>query len=806
MLRHYFVIAFRNLKRNLNYSLINIGGLAIGLASFLFIVTYINDELRYDRFHENASRIYRVNRFYNSNEVREDAATCSFPFGPALKVDYPEIVEEVCRFFNFQTPKYFFEYRKDSSHVVKFNERRFFLVDSTVFDIFTFPFIKGDPATALNRPHTIVLTESTAERYFGEEDPIGKVLLAEENFRYEVTGVIEDLPSQSHFKIDMMGSMSTYRQMLRGSTLPQSWVWNPCWTYVLLKDGFTPEIMLDNFPEFYQNHYPDLANQDVSISFQPLTDIHLKSHHDYEMHPNSNILYVQILIIIAGIVLVIACINFMNLTTANSASRAKEIGIKKVFGASRKTLIWQFIGETIVLSFIAFVIASVAVELLLPAFNNFTGKTIISSFIFNFEFLVFAVFLTLVVGVFSGAYPAFFLSSFKPIAVLQGTLRSGAKSGPIRKVLVVVQFSISIALIIGTLVVYSQLKFIRKTDLGFEKEQIILLPTVNQIAHNYSTFKQNLLKYPQIKYVTGMEDILGANHNTRRVEIEGLSSGQQFWYPMFLVRHDFIETFDIEVVEGRGFSSKISTDTANAIMINETMVKNLGWTNKEAIGKLIRSDADERVIGVFKDFHILSLHKPINNFLLDMVRNPIGANIMTRYVAIRVNNGNMKKILAIIEKEWNYLSPNRPFEYSFLNQDLNNLYKDEDKFGRFSVMLTILALFIACLGLFGLLAYLAERKTKEIGVRKAMGAKIIDIIKLLSKEFIWLIIFANIVAWPVASIVANDWLENFTKSITLNAWLFIISGAGTLLIAILITIYRAYRASVTNPATILRYE
>ena len=805
MLRHNFVIAFRTLTRNLNYSLINIGGLAIGLASFLFIVTYINDELRYDKFHENADKIYRVNRFYNSNEVREDAATCSFPFAPALKIEYPDIIDETCRFFNFQTPKYFFEYRKDSSHIVKFNERRFFLVDSTVFDIFTFPFIKGNPATALNKPFTIVLTESTAKRYFGDDDPIGKTLHAEERFPYEVTGVIKDIPSQSHFKVDMLGSLSTVRHIpLRRFT--QSWVWNPCWTYIMLKEGFSPDVLEKNFPDFYVNHYPDLSDQDVSISVQPLTDIHLKSHHDYEMHPNSNIIYVQILIVIAAIVLIIACINFMNSATANSASRAKEIGIKKVFGASRRILIRQFIGETIVLCFISLILASVMVELLLPAFNNFTGKHITEGFVFNQKFLVFSFFLTILVGVFSGAYPAFFLSSFKPIAVLKGTLRSGAKSGPVRKILVIFQFSISIALIIGTLIVYSQLKYLRNTDLGFRKDQIILLPTVNRIAFEYSTFKQNLLKYPEIKYVTGMEDIIGANHNTRRVEIEGLSSEQGFWYPMFIVRDDFIETFDIEVVEGRGFSGKIANDTANAIMINETMVKNLGWTNKEAIGKHIRSDGNERVIGVFRDFHILSLHKPINNFVLDMLRNPIGAGTLTRYIAIRINTRNYKKIITIIEKEWKLISPNRPFEYSFLRKDLSSLYKDEDKFGRFSVLLTGLALFIASIGLFGLIAYLAERKTKEIGVRKALGARVSDIILLLSKEFIWLILLANVIAWPIAWLFANNWLQNFTKRTSIDPWLFIIAGVGTLLIALLITSYRALKASLTNPATTLRYE
>lgn len=802
MLKHQIIIAIRILLRNLNYSIINIGGLAIGLAAFIFIIIYITDELKYDMFHDKADRIYRVNRFYNSNDVNEDAATLSFPAGPALQFEYPDMIEKVCRFFDFQLSKMFFEDRSDSNNIVKFNERNFFLADSTVFEIFTFPFVEGDPKTALLRPNSIVITESTARRYFGNESPVGKSLRIEEFVDMEITGVIRDLPSQSHFKIDILGSLSTFRQ-LGGGQLPQTWIWNPCWTYVLLKEGIPPDLLEDKFPEFYENHYFDLSNQDVTLYLQSLTDIHLRSHHDYEMQANSNYIYIYILSAIAAIVLILACINFMNLTTANSACRTREIGIKKVFGSSRNRLTIQFLGETIILSLIALVIAGVMVELLLPGFNRFTGKLISQNMLFEPGSLIFVVLLGVIVGLFAGIYPALLLSSFQPATILKGTLSGGARSGIARKILVVFQFSISIALIIGTFIVFSQLRYIRNADLGFNRGQVIIMPTVRDIVLNYSTFKQELLQHQDIKYVTGMEDILGVNHNTRQVVIEELNPEQGYWYPMFIVKHDFLETFDIEVVEGRGFSKDILSDTVNAIMINETMVKNLGWTNEEAIGKRIRADGDERVIGVFKDFHILSLHSPMNNFILDLHR--VEAAVL-RYVAIRVNTRNYKDLLTFIEDKWNRLAPTRPFEYSFLDQELNNMYSDEDKFGTFSVMLTILALIIASLGLVGLTAFLAEQKTKEIGIRRALGATVGNVIKLLSNEFIRLIIIANLIAWPAAWFFTHRWLQNFYRRIDINWLLFLFAAIIALVLALAITSYRAIRVSARNPADTLRYE
>lgn len=807
MLRHFILISIRNIARHLNFSIINIGGLAIGLASFIFIILYITDELKYDRFHVKADRIYRVNRFYNSNDVNEDAATCSFPFAPTLQLDYPDLVKHTCRFFNNMTNQIFIEYLKDDTTLIKYNETAFFMVDSTVFQMFTFPFTRGNPATALDAPNKMVITESTAARYFGQDDPIGKTMRLNEQLDVEITGVIQDLPSQSHFRIDFMCSMSTFRQAF-GGRLPQTWIWNPCWTYVELPAHVQPETLEARFPEFYKSHYPDLSNQDVTLSLQKLTDIHLKSHHDYEMHANSNILYVYILSIIAAIVLVLACINFMNLATAHAANRTKEIGIKKTFGANRMVLVRQFIGETIITTFISLMIACLLVEVLLPGFNRFTEKQISGDYVMALSSVAFGLALVICVGLLAGAYPAFYLSSFNPIVIFRGGQRNGRSSAMARKILVTVQFAISIALIIGTLVVFAQLRFIRNTDLGFKKDQIILLQSrgVPQIQRNFETFKENLLKYPEVAYVTAMEDILGAHHNTRGVTIEGLSEDQRFWYPMFIVRSDFIETFNIELVAGRGFSKEISTDTANAIMINETMARNLGWTNEEALGKRITHEGNERVIGVFRDFHILSLHKPMNNFILDMVRQPGFAAGMTVYIAIRVNTSNYKKVLKSIETEWNAFAPNRPFEYSFLDQELEDLYTDEDKFGRFSIMLTVLALVIAALGLIGLTSYLAEQRTKEIGIRRAMGATVASVIRLLSNEFLRLILLANLIAWPIAYLVANNWLNNFSERISVNLALFFMAGLATMLLAFLITSYRAMKASSRNPSETLRYE
>lgn len=804
MLRHLLTIAIRNLLKHFNYSLLNIIGLAIGISSFLFILIYVTDELKYDRFHENHAQIYRINRLYNANEIHENAATVSFPFGPALAEDYPDMVKYMVRFFDFQVSEMLFEYQRDSTDIVKFNEKWFYLADSTVFEMFAFPLLEGDPGTVLDEPNTVVLSESTARKYFGDEPALGKILVIEEQGQLEVTGVMKDLPSQSHFKIDILGSISTFRAMGRGQ-LPQTWIWNPCWTYIQLYDNISQEQMEARLPDFHLAQYADFQDQDIKLNLQPLTDIHLNSHHDFEMHPNGKLSYIKILAVIGIFVLVLACINFMNLATASSSGRGREIGMKKVAGARRGQLQAQFLGESLIITFFALVLAAILVELFLPQFNHFTGKFVDTGIVVKPLSILVGLTLLLVVGLISGSYPAFFLSRLDT-SHLKGSLTSGAGSGMARKVLVVVQFFISVALIIGTITAYSQLNYLKKADLGFDRDQVILLPTKFNLALHFETFSQELKKHEDIVSVTGMEDIIGANHNTRSFVVEGMFDDQPFWYPAFLVRYDFIETFDIPVVEGRAFSRNFPADTSEAVMINESMVRHLGWTNEEAIGKGIRSDGNERVIGVFSDFNALSLHKPAGNFILDMLENPMGAAALTRYMAVKVNTEDYQGVLKYMEGVWADFAPTRPFEYAFLDEELNALYKDESSFSKLSIILTILAIIIACLGIIGLTSFMVERKTREICVRRVHGATVSNVNTLLSKEFLWLIMIANLISWPIAWFGINRWLENFSRHIEIQYYLFVISALVTVIITVIITSIHAYRASNMNPAETLKYE
>jgi len=803
MLRHNVTIAIRNIIKNWRYSLINTGGLAIGLASFIFILLYIEDELSFDKFNENASQIYRVNRLYMAKDVPEDAATLSFPAGPGMASQYPDLIEKQVRFFNGFNTQWFFEYTNEKNEVIKYNEKWFFLADSTVFDVFTYTFIEGNRKTALNRPNTIVLSRSTANRYFGNVSPVGKIMRVEEKLELEVTGVFEDLPPQSHMKIDLLGSLTTFLQT-DGQHLAKTWIWNPCWTYVLLREGVSPDMLEAKFPEYYRNNYFDFTNQDIKLYLQALTDIHLKSKHVYEMRPNSNIIYVNILSIIAVIVLVLACINFMNLATASSAGRAKEIGMKKVFGGMKSQLTIQFLGEAIIQSVIAILFALIIIEVLLPVFNDLTEKQVTTGFLIKLSRILSFFGLAVLVGILAGTYPAFFLSSFKPLTVLRGTLRSGAKSIMARKILVIVQFTMSISLIIITLVIFSQLKYIRNVDLGFKKDQIIIFRRVGNLYKNYEAFKQELLKNKTITYVTGAEDIFGVNHNTRPYQIEGLTPEQNLWFPAFLVDWDFVQTYGIQVVAGRAFDRDFPSDTINAVMINETMAGNYGWSNEEAIGKKVKSaDGDERVIGVFKDFYPMSLHYPVNNFILDMYRKP---DLVAEIISVRFNTSNYKEIIDYIEDKWHDFNPSRPFDYQFLDSEIDALYKDDVKFGKFLLILTILGIIIASMGLIGLTSFLAEQRTREVGVRKVFGASPGSIVKLMFGEFIMLLIIANLIAWPVAYLASRDWLNNYPEHVSINPTIFLFAGLITMLLALLITGFWALKTSSLNPAQTLKYE
>lgn len=803
MLKNYLIFTFRNLLKHKSHTLINILGLAIGLASFLIIYLYISDELSYDRYHKNADNIYRLVNVYDFEGVGENSASAPFPVAFTLKNDYPDMVKNIVRIFNFQAPRSFVEYEEN-----KYNERHFFFADSTFFNIFNHEFIAGNPETVLDEINQVVITESMAKKYFGEENPIGKTLLFETRLNLQVTGVIKDVPDQSHFKFDFIGSMSSLRQ-LYGGRLPQTWVWNPCWTYLQLSDNVNPEDLEAEFPDFIQKYFFDAEKDNVSLYLQPLIDIHLNSDLDYEIAPNNDITTIYILSIIAVFLLVIALINYMNLATATSAGRAREIGIKKVAGAFHKQLVLQFIGESILLTYISLTIAVILIELVLPVFNGFSGKFFQLSDLLEWQNIIIVLGLGIIIGIIAGVYPAFYLSSFKPLEVLKGSSSKGSKSASARKILVFLQFTISISLIIGTIVIRNQLNYMQSANLGFDKNNIIIIPINHTpVARIYETFKQELLQNPDILSVSAMDDIFGMAHNTHEFRPEGFPEDQWQFYPAMVIQYDFVKTFDLQIVAGRDYNEANSTDPVEGILINEAMVKHIGWKNPhEALGKKFKSlQGDERIIGVFRDFHQKSLHESTSPFVLNMKETPGAIRWFLKYMTIKVQDGNEKKALEYIEKLWNESAPDRPFEYTYLEQELASMYSEEENLSRLSFIFTFLIIFIAVLGLLGLSSFIAEQRTKEIGIRKVLGASTFSIIQSLTSEFVKLIILSSIFAWVLAWLVMSYWLDHFSYQTNLKWHVFVLSAIFALLIAVLISSIRAWFATTTNPVDTLKHE
>ncbi len=804
MLLTFFKIFFRNFFKKRIYSLINILGLAIGITSFILIMMYIFDELSYDRHYSKADRIARVCMIYDFGGVGENSASMPFPVAFTLKSEYPDMVKEVVRLFNFQSDRSLIEYEGQ-----KFNENALFFADSTYFDIFNHTFIAGDRTKALNEPNSVVITESTARKYFRDQDPMGKVFKFETFIPLKVTGVVKDLPPQTHLRFDFLASMSSVRQAFRGN-LPKTWVWNPCWTYIELAPGVAPAQLEANFPEFIKNFYYDAQRESIKMYLQNLTDIHLRSRIDYEISPNGNYTYEVVLSVIAIFLLMIAAINFMNLSTATAGSRAREIGIRKVTGADRTKLISQFMGESLVMTFIAFLLALLLIELSLPYFNDLTGKEIRFDYLLSFRNLIYLAGLWLVMGILSGAYPALYLASFRPITILRGNQISTAKSGLARKILVVFQFTISIGLIVGTLIIFRQVNYLRSADMGFNPENIIMV-RINQskVARDFETFRNELLKNPDIANITAVDDIIGASHNTHEFWFEGMKEKEWRFFPALVVRYDFVETFGIKMVAGRDYNRENKTDPEKGLLVNESLVRHMGWkSNEEALGKKFRSlSGDENIIGVFRDFQPTSFRESGGPFILNMKENPGEINFFMKYAAIRYNGKDAKKVLPYLESKWTEFEKEKPFDYFILKEELGRLYTDERNLGNLSLAFTLLILFVAALGLFGLASFMAEKRTKEIGIRKVMGASVLDILVLLQKEFTWLILIAMIIAWPASYLIVDSlFLQQFAIRVPFNAWVFILAGLFALVISMLIIGYRAVKASLINPVDTLKYE
>ncbi|HAQ65929.1 MAG TPA: hypothetical protein DCR43_08785 [Bacteroidales bacterium] len=812
MFRTFFLIAFRNLIKNRTHSLINIIGLAVGLMSFMLIALYITDEMRYDRYHSKADRIFRVTQTSNYAGVPEYSSSCPCPLAPALQNHLPSSIEAVVRVFNDWGTEYMVEYMPENGNTGarRFKERKFYYADSTFFQIFDAVPLRGNLSAALNDPNTVVIARTSAQKYFGAEDPVGKVIRVGNAVNLTVTAVIDDPPAQSHFTYDFIASISTLRKQYRSGKLPETWIWNPFWTYVLLNPGVDEKTVEASFPSFISNNYQGIENAKIELGLQPITDIHLHSSLDYEIETNGRISYVRILGFIAAFILLIACINFMNLATAASAGRAREIGVKKVFGALRSRLMIQFVGETMLITLFSMVLALLMVNLLLPVFNNFADKAFRVEDVFRAGNVVWMVVIVVFVGFLSGTYPGVFLSAFEPIRVLKGDLSRGTRSSFTRKFLVVTQFTIAIVLIIATFVAFRQLNYLRTADIGLKKDNIIMLPVKGTpFVLQYEVFKADLLNNKDIVSVTAVDYLPGVDHNSHEFKPEGYPEDQWQFFPALAIRDDFLKTFDIPIVAGRDYITKSQTDPDQGILINEAMVKHLGWkSNEAALGKKFSSlSGHEKVIGVFRDFNARSLRSKRTPLVLNIKEDDWQVRYFTQYIAVRIRDGvSPSVVLPAINSLWREYAPNHPFEYKILSAEIEKLYNAEERTGRLAFVLSLLILFVATLGLLGLASFLAEQRTRELGIRKVMGASVKTIILLLTKEFMKLVFLSALVAVPVAWWLVTEWLSGFAYQTSIELWIFILAIGLSGGVAFLVTSVRAWHAATMNPVLALKYE
>lgn len=803
MLRNYLTVAIRNILKDKFYSLINVFGLTLGIASCIFIAIYINDELSYDRFNTKADRIYRVNEFIETEGSGERSSSVPFPSGPTIAEEYDNLVETQVRLFNFQAPTILISNRDNEDK--EFNEPHVLFADSTFFKVFDYEVTKGDKATALSQPNSVLLTESAARRYFGEEDPMGKFLRVLDRQELVVTGVMPDVPRNAHFQFDFLISFSTLRNFF-GGQYPRTWYWNPCWTYLLLKPGVKPSEVEHYFPAVVDKYFPEFVKKDARMSLQPLTDIHLKSDLEFELEANSSEQNIYVFTIIGVVILFIASMNFMNLSTARSAKRAKEVGLRKTLGGERSQLIFQFLLESLIIVFAAIVLAIGLGIAGLSSFNSLAEKSLGFDVFFSPVILGALALIFIVVGVGSGIYPALVLSSFIPAKVLKDSQAKGGRGAVLRKILVVVQFSLSIIMIISTVIAINQLDFLRKSDTGFDTEQVLYVSALGTpIVRTYPAFKKELEQRSDVASVTGVLDVLGSKHQGDNYRFEGMTDSKLF--SVIWVGHDFFKTFDLDIVAGRAYDETKNTEDSLALIVNEALVKQMGWTNESAVGKPFDyNQYHGEIVGVVENFNFVSKHKVIEPLIIQQRSLPRHFNFELKYVAIKMKTDDLRGTLAGIESKWKELVPGRPFDYFFLDQELDQLYKDEEKLGKVAGIFSVLAVVVACLGLFALASFIAEERKKEIGIRKVMGGSVSQIVMLLSKDFSKLIAIAFIISCPIAWYAVNQWLNGFAFRVDIHWGIFAIVGLTTFAIALLTTSYRALQAAFSNPIKTLRHE
>lgn len=794
MLRNYLKTAFRHLLKNKVYSIVNIFGLAIGLTSCLLIGLYLRDELSYDQYHLKKDRIYRVAEQFKTPKKTFTQAVTSPPMGPKIMEDFPEVEQAV----RFDPDNAIVQYEDQL-----FEEGRVVYADANVFEVFSFELIKGNPEKALQAPYTIVITESTAKKYFGEEDPIGKVLQLDNEFNFTVTGLVKDLPKNGHLYFDLLASFASWEE--QNPNGKGSWFWNSFYTYVLLKEGTNPLRFEKKLAGFTDRHIGDLQekrNAKIELFLEPLEDIYLQSKIDwqfYDISGSRNTLY--ILSAIAFFILFIATINFVNLTTARSTTRVREIGIRKVLGGSRMQLRFQFLGEAFLLSSFAMIFAVILAEFFLPFFNALSSKQLQLNLI---ESLPILFLLTCVVGFFAGIYPALKFAKFKPITALRNYFKTDKKGIFLRQGLVTFQFAISLILIVSTIVIYKQIKFIMDQNLGFEKDNILVVNFGwdEQVQQRYELIKEELLRHPQVEKAAASLSVPGRINATLGTDVDlGNGESERSTLNAYMIDYDFIDLYGLELVAGRPFAKAFKMDST-AFLLNEAAIRHFGWEKPEdAIGKEIKQNTIKgTIVGVVKDFNYLSLHKNIEPLSFHVLPDWFGL------ISLKLKPGNIQQTISQLEETWANLVPHRPFNYSLQEDYFNKQYQKETHLSTIVSLFAFIAIFVACLGLFGLTTFSVQRRTKEIGIRKVLGATVGSIVRLFSADFLKLVLIALVIASPIAWYLADSWLEGFAYRTNISWWTFFLAGGLAMIIAFFTISLQSVRAAIGNPTHSLRHE
>ncbi len=810
MIQNYLTTAFRNLRKHVFYSLINIVGLSIGLACFILISLYVTDELSYDKFHTDLERIHRMDFKGNLNGSEFDLSLSSVPAAQTLVNEFPEVESAV-------------RLRQVGQRLIKrtdrdqtFKEDLCVFADSNFFQFFNFELIQGNVEEVLKRPNTMAISQTVAKKLFGNEDPVGQEVVIGNNTDYEVTGVFEDMPSRSHMHFDLIFAMEGLDEAKN-----KIWMSFNFTTYLKLQEGVSPEDLNAQFPALVEKYIGPEVEQFMGASMEefaeagnaagfslfPMKDIHLHSAKLGELEPNGDVSYVYIFSAIAGFILLLACINFMNLATARSASRAKEVGVRKTMGAYRSQLVNQFLAEALMICLVAFALAIGLAAASLPYFENLSDKTLEYSSLFSGTFLGTLLAVIIVVGFLAGSYPAFYLSKFRPVEVLKGKLNLGMKSGGIRSTLVVLQFSVSIIMIVGTAIIFDQLSYIQNKKLGFNKDQVIMVHDAWLMGDKIDAYKTEALRDTRVLSgtVASFLPVQTTNNNNLWFTGQNAGTGNSHVFHNYRIDHDYMETLGLEMADGRNFSRDFPNDTANAIL-NESAVQQFGF--EEPIGEYISTfggsqqnpvSVTYKVVGIVQNFHFTSLRDKIEPLVFTLGER-------RGYISFKTEAQNIDATIDFLRNKWDEFAPGQPFEYSFLDERFDDLYTSEQRIGDIATFFAVLSIFIACLGLYGLASFTAEQRTKEIGIRKVLGASITSIIGLLSKEFLKLVGIAFVVAAPLSYYFMNEWLSDFEYRTQLKLSTFAIAGLVSFAIAWLTMSSQSYLAARINPARSLKDE